>query len=169
MLKTPKILFRNPVLDVLGGGIQPQVLEEGVIQITHFSLDMMVWDRNAPEWYMGDPQFTNEGPSSSGVCDSPAQFLERFRETLKADERTFCMSFTHIAKDPTNKGQGGGWRWRKWGAYIGTREPQYEYLDDEDGFEDGVYVFHILQTDGPEKHFVWTSGELRDGPPRGVA
>ena len=30
---------------------------------------------------------------------------------------------------------GGGWRWHKWGEYIGKHNPQYEYLDHESGID----------------------------------
>lgn len=29
----------------------------------------------------------------------------------------------------------GGWRWHKWGEYIGKHTPQYEYLDHESGID----------------------------------
>lgn len=171
MLKTPDHLTQtldtsNPILAFLAGGgaRRERHIEEGVVEIGHFSLDMLVWGRNSPEYYMGYPEFAADGPQSYGVCDTPDQFLTKFRKLLQEDDRTFVIGFTHIAKDPTNRGQGGGWRWHKWGPYIGEGTPQFEYLDDEDGFEDGVYVFHILQTEGPEKHLDWSSGELRDGP-----
>jgi hypothetical protein len=85
-----------------------------------------------------------------GVCDTPQQFLELARDVLNKDPREFVISFCHIAKDPGNKNRGGGWRWHKWGPYIGTGMPQCEYLDDEDGFDDGVYVYHVHQVGGPE-------------------
>jgi hypothetical protein len=55
--------------------------------------------------------------------------------------------FTHVPKEPENAGRGGGWRWHKWGPYIGKGEPTTEYLDDEDGFADGVYVYHFYVVD----------------------
>lgn len=86
-----------------------------------------------------------------GVCDTPQQFIHRYRNLLEKDERTFVVSFGHIAKDPSNAGEGGGWRWHKWGGYIGDGCPQCEYLDDEEGFDDGVYVYHVYQVAGPIK------------------
>jgi len=152
MLKTPKAFINDPVLGFIakvGNRTKSTtVIEEGVVQIGHFSLDIMIWGRNAPEFYMGYPEIA--GIPAGGVCDSPQQFLDRFRKQLQDDKRTFVVSFTHIAKDPSNRGQGGGWRWHKWGEYIGTGKPEHEYLDDEEGFEDGVYVYGILQTDGPK-------------------
>jgi hypothetical protein len=75
-----------------------------------------------------------------GVCDSPDQFLERYHEALKKSPRTYCVAFMHIPK-PNN----WGWRWHKWGEYIGTGNPVCEYLDDEPGFPNGVYSFSIVE------------------------
>jgi len=38
----------------------------------------------------------------------------------------------------------GGWRWHKWGEYIGTQNPQMEYIHDEPEIEK-VYVYHIYE------------------------
>jgi hypothetical protein len=43
-----------------------------------------------------------------------------------------------------NQSHEGGWRWHKWGEYIGKYEPQYEYLYDEPEIEK-VYVYHIYE------------------------
>ena len=83
--------------------------------------------------------------SCYGVCDSPEQFIDRFKAALEQDPRTFVVSFAHIPKNPDNEGMGGGWRWHKWGPYIGDGKPQCEYLDDEEGFSDGVYIYHVFQ------------------------
>lgn len=152
MLKTPELGPGNPILSLIGHGAEPVVLEPGVILIDHWSLDLLIWGRNAPEMYMGYPWF-GEGVDDLwcyGVCDSPEQFLNRYRDKLRQDPRTFCIGFTHVAKDPSNKGKGGGWRWHKWGPYIGDGEPTTEYLDDEEGFAQGVFTYHIYQTDGPK-------------------
>jgi hypothetical protein len=82
---------------------------------------------------------------SYGVCDSPQQFIDKFNDDLEKDERQFVVGFAHILKNSSNAGEGGGWRWHKWGQYIGEGDPQCEYLDDEEGFEDGVYVYDIVQ------------------------
>ena len=36
----------------------------------------------------------------------------------------------------------GGWRWHKWGEYIGKHTPRYEYLDHETGI-DFVFVWEL--------------------------
>lgn len=77
-----------------------------------------------------------------GVVDSPQQFYERFGKQLEADPRMLCVLFTHVEKSSDPEAT-HGWRWHKWGVYYGTGTPTQEYLDDEDAFNDGVYVFHI--------------------------
>jgi len=159
MLKTPRTIptAANPILSIMcavGDRVAKDVpLETGFMEISHFSGDMMVWGRNAPEFYMGHPDIGDicEGIDCYGVCDSPKQFIDRYAAALAADpERTFFCTFTHVAKEPSNRGRGGGWRWHKWGNYIGDGQPECEYLDDEDGFENGIYVYHVLQIAGPE-------------------
>jgi hypothetical protein len=80
-----------------------------------------------------------------GVCDTPQQFIDRYGEALEAHEANYVVGFAHVRKNPEDAGKGGGWRWHKWGDYIGTREHRCEYLDDEDGFEAGVYLFKVVR------------------------
>lgn len=150
MLKTPSRFSHSPTLAILamvrGTSDQPKILKEGYVQIGHFSSDILLYGRN------GDWDFEVEGVPTYGVCDSPEQFVEKFHATLEADPRNICVFFTHIPKEPHNNGKGGGWRWHKWGEYVGDGEPTTEYLDDEAGFEIGVYVFHVHDIDWtPEK------------------
>lgn len=84
---------------------------------------------------------------SVGVVDHPEQFAKLFGLHLHALTQPLTVLFTHVAKDSANAGQGGGWRWHKWGVYWGTGTPQAEYLDDEAAFVDGVYCFHIYRVD----------------------
>ena len=37
-----------------------------------------------------------------------------------------------------------GWRWHKWGPYIGTQDPQCEYLADEPEIKE-VFVYRFIQ------------------------
>lgn len=37
-----------------------------------------------------------------------------------------------------------GWRWCKWGEYIGDYTPDHEYLYDEEGIEE-VFVYQIIR------------------------
>ena len=46
----------------------------------------------------------------------------------------FILLLTPIINNH-DKSSWGGWRWHKWGEYIGKHNPQYEYLDHEDGID----------------------------------
>lgn len=154
-LKQDKSLS-NPVIScILGHMTQgdnfkgPKQIELGCYQITHHSGDMIIWGSNAPKLEYGYPEFEGE-LSCYGVCDTPKQFYEDFGDRLTNDPRPLTVFFTHIKKYPENKGQGGGWRWHKWGPYVGYGIPTCEYLDDEELFENGVYTYHIYQVGEPE-------------------
>lgn len=78
-----------------------------------------------------------------GVCDSPEQFLEKFGDKLREDQNfEYAVGITCVRKD--DQPQSGGWRWHKWGGYIGKHTPQYEYLYDEDGIDE-VHTFSVLR------------------------
>jgi len=78
--------------------------------------------------------------SSYGVCDSVEQFLAsdiyKFYNELPYE---FVASLVEVKKSDQ---ENDGWRWHKWGPYIGTYEKQHEYLRDEEGIE-SVFCFHI--------------------------
>ena len=118
-------------------------IADGYYKTTHFNSEMIAFGQ---QHSLSDeqlyPEFEN-GPATYGVVDSPEQFDADFGQQMRDDARELAVFFTHIRKDPSNRGQGGGWRWRKWGEYLGHGTPQYEYLDDEEGFNNGVWVYHI--------------------------
>lgn len=67
---------------------------------------------------------------------------------LKNSDKKFAIFFTKMEQDLENKGKGGGWRWHKWGQYIGKHNIQCEYLDDEDLSDinqDYILCFHIYE------------------------
>jgi hypothetical protein len=80
-------------------------------------------------------------PSEYGVCDYPQQLIEQF-PILTTDSRRFIVIFTPIYK--ADQSEEGGWRWHKWGPYIGTQNPQHEYIADEPDI-DMVYVYQIME------------------------
>ena len=88
--------------------------------------------------------FTNYKYSSFcsyGVCDSYEQILEQCPEIVNS-ERKFVITLAEICKD--DQPDEGGWRWCKWGEYIGVHEPQCEYLYDEPVVEK-VFCYHIYE------------------------
>lgn len=80
-----------------------------------------------------------------GVADSVEQIKEYFKEEIEDTEKKYFISLTPVFQDKENEGNGGGWRWHKWGEYIGKLNPKYEYLDDEDFGPDFKHVlcFHL--------------------------
>lgn len=102
------------------------------------------WDVVAQSLDLFAPDFKK---SSYGVADSVEQIKSYYAEEIETKERKFFISMTPVYQDKNNKGKGGGWRWHKWGPYIGNLNPKCEYLDDED-FGDGfeyVIVFQIYE------------------------
>lgn len=80
-----------------------------------------------------------EGISPYGVADNVAQIKEYAKDILASDNPV-VISVTEMKK--TQQPEEDGWRWEKWGQYIGTQNPQCDYLHDEPNI-DSVYVFHV--------------------------
>lgn len=89
----------------------------------------------------------NQWVNCYGVCDSPQQFIDKFGKRLEADPRQFVICFTRVRK--ADQYEHGGWRWHKWGPYVGKGRPTTEYLYDEPKFEE-VYCYHIYHVEEGE-------------------
>lgn len=90
--------------------------------------------------YENDPDYIKTDLSGYGVADTIEQIKEYYKELIDDPNRKYAIEITPVFQDKENKGKGGGWRWHKWGPYIGTLNPQWEYIDDEDFGEDFKYV-----------------------------
>lgn len=138
MLRTDSnALILDPILGMIGqangNNFIPEVLEEGVILIPHFSGGHYL--QGYKDWI--DDLSINE----YGVCDNYMQILEKCPE-IQDPKRQFIITLTPVKRK--NQPSSGGWRWHKWGQYIGTKTPEYEYLYDEYGIEE-VFVYHIYE------------------------
>lgn len=78
--------------------------------------------------------------SQYGVADNIEQIKEFYKKQIKDKKSKFVISVTPVYQDKENKGKCDGWRWHKWGEYIGKLNPQHEYLDDEDFGDEFKYV-----------------------------
>jgi len=79
-----------------------------------------------------------------GVADSVEQVEEIFFEKLKKSSRVFWVEYNHIYKN--DQPSEGGWRWHKWGEYIGKQTPKCEHIYDEEGIDHVVcYHFHEIR------------------------
>ena len=75
---------------------------------------------------------------SYGLSDNASQVIKYYNE-MKAKGR---FPGNHIiVMSPMGK---GGWRWHKWGTYIGKFEQRCEYFCDEEGIEN-VWQFDIVR------------------------
>jgi hypothetical protein len=127
------MLKSNPI-------IQELELQEGVY-LSYYSFQLHALEgRNSG--YSRDPEFlTNDAAWYYGVCDGIENLLE-FIPELTSTEREFVVLLHKIAKK--NQPNEGGWRWHKWGDYIGTQTPTTEYIYDEPEIE-VVYCYHIYE------------------------
>lgn len=111
-------------------------LQQGVYEVCHFGSSSFPGP--------GYEEYADLGEHNSyGVCDDAANLLEKMT-VLQDPSRQFVVTLTEVKRDLSNKGQGDGWRWHKWGPYIGKRTPTTEYLDDEPEIE-RVYVYHVYE------------------------
>lgn len=111
----------------------PKMLVEGVFQLPPFNFTGSI---HFPEF--DDAEI---GRSEYGVADSVEQIVSHYPE-VNNPNREFIITVTEVRRE--DQPSKDGWRWHKWGSYIGTHEPQCEYLYDEQGI-DQVLVYHILE------------------------
>lgn len=79
-----------------------------------------------------------------GVCDDFDQPVRKWK--LDTCKEPVFITFTEIRRD--EQPESGGWRWHKWGPYIGEQKTNgCEYLYDEPHIE-RVYVFHVYMLNG---------------------
>lgn len=101
----------------------------------------MMYEKNKKE---GETQldyfFRKKYLQMHGVADNIEQIKEFYKKQIKDKKNKYAIAVTPVYQDKENKFKGGGWRWHKWGKYIGKLNPQCEYLDDEDFGDDFEYV-----------------------------
>lgn len=82
-----------------------------------------------------------------GVADNASQVLDYYDSLCKdhpdyVKDKEFIIILTPIFRD--SQPSAGGWRWHKWGPYLGKFESRCEYLHDEKGI-DFVLCFKIVE------------------------
>lgn len=95
-----------------------------------------------PGYWYEFPRIEDDRIPSYGVCDSPTQFMNKIGKVLDQLPDEYVVGFTEVSKN--EQPSEGGWRWHKWGPYIGEQDPQCEYLYNEPSI-DKVFVFEILK------------------------
>ena len=126
-------------------GIAPQRIGRGLYVNCGFNFHNAIADQSFDDLYNFDDEDESEadiGVPSYGVADSVEQFIEKFGKKLEESPNEYCVGFTEVKR--ADQPKEGGWRWHKWGEYIGTKEPQYEYLHDEPEIE-SVVTFSVMR------------------------
>lgn len=76
--------------------------------------------------------------------DSTHDFFTRGKRLYKylteRPDAVYFIRFTPIFNH--HNGATGGWRWHKWGTYLGKHTPECEYLDEETNI-DYVLIWHL--------------------------
>lgn len=156
------------VFAVVGANVNPPRLQKGIYTETGYNFRNLVGDQADNDFWSldipkddfiksfgkhyiaklqkdGDLWFDEEKNSYSmgagGVVDTPEQFVNKIAPMLEAHPRKMAVGLTVVlrAEQPFS----GGWRWHKWGTYLGTKDPQTEYLHDEPVI-DRVCCFSII-------------------------
>lgn len=81
-----------------------------------------------------------EHTSDYGVADNITQIKKHFKKYINDKNEKYIIAINPIFQHKEHAGEGDGWRWHKWGPYIGKLNPQCEYLDDEEFGDDFQYV-----------------------------
>lgn len=135
LIEEPRALASDLILSLissLNGGSRGSRERQGVYEIGHFGGSHFLAD------YEHYPEVSH-GPY--GVADNVDQIIAANPE-LNDPKRQFVVTFTKVRK--ADQSPDGGWRWHKWGEYIGTKSPTQEYLYDEPDIDE-VLVFHIYE------------------------
>lgn len=125
----------NPLFPGSSKGSLEKHLATGVYEINHFGSSR--WPEGRKRDEDGYELF-----GEYGVCDNYQQILKHHPE-ISDPNRKFVIALTKIVK--SEQPSDGGWRWHKWGEYIGELNPRYEYIYNEDNTIQFVYCYHIYE------------------------
>lgn len=123
----------NVILNILANGKEGKHIQQGIYEIGHYGCSDFLSNY--------DEYSQNLSINCYGVCDDYNQILEQCPE-LNDVNREFTITITPVLK--SEQSSSGGWRWHKWGPYIGNQIPTCEYLFDESNI-DKIYVYHIYE------------------------
>lgn len=127
------------IMDMLGGSVPISSPKQGYF-VGPLNMEKLLGGIEVAESWRSGVEIGSY-PSTSYVDDSPEAFIEKYHDVLMKDERTFAVFFAPIVR--ADQDPSGGWRWHKWGEYLGAHDPQHEYLYDEEDIEQ-VYIVHLL-------------------------
>lgn len=88
-----------------------------------------------------------------GVCDDVDQVVAYYAQQIADSKRAYVIGMMPVRKADQTE---GGWRWHKWGQYIGRHTITQEYLYDEPVVEQ-VHCFHLVELLNQEYWKEWVS------------
>lgn len=121
----------SPELSMLVGDVTPKQVTTGVYSDAGFNtrrLSSQIDERDYDSCFYG-------------VADNYAQIIEKFPE-ITAEGTKYVITYQRLNKD--EQSPDGGWRWTKWGEYIGDQDPQHDYLYWEPEIE-SIIVFNVFK------------------------
>jgi len=127
----------DPLIDVLAGGRNTTRIEQGIYECGHFNF---VFEFRRQDFDLDYPGFEDPEFNCYGVCDSLENLKEHLPKEVTEGPEAYVISLVKVAKK--DQSPEGGWRWHKWGPYIGKQKPQCEYLYDEPSIDE-VYCYHV--------------------------
>lgn len=126
--------MRDPITAILAGpGYVPVHWAKGVYE-THFNFEHDIRSLVTEKYPTGIR-------SAYGVCDYWQQIIAH-EPGITSNPEPYIISLTRIRKQV--QPESGGWRWHKWGQYIGEKTPTTEYLYDEPEIDE-VFVYHVYE------------------------
>lgn len=138
-------LSRNPSISMLTGA-EPKCIEEGIYIDCGFNFENFLQDLSFEAKFPDLDDYsgggTEEWLGSYGVVDDIDNFKQVYKELIECKHRVFAVGFTEVKKEDQEE---YGWRWHKWGGYYGCKDPQCEYLKDEDDSIQSVMTFSIVE------------------------
>lgn len=143
LLDLPTHLPTDPILTILADGEEITRVAKG-IYLGPLNSQLRFEHLIKDEWPDFEVQDGSVADCPYGVCDYPGQVLVHAPQLMDS-ERKFVLLHTRVWK--FDQPSSGGWRWHKWGPYIGVFEPTTEYLYDEPEIEE-VFGYHVYEMKG---------------------
>ena len=94
------------------------------------------WDR----WH----EWLDSRTEEYGVADNLQQVLAHFDAEIQDREHRYVLEMSEVVR--ADQPEHGGWRWHKWGTYIGAYDITTEYLYDDPTI-DRVWCFSIHEVE----------------------
>lgn len=106
-------------------------------KVTHPAYSF-IFDESYPKQYKDNYMF-----DEYGVCDNAEQVMQHYKFLADDPHNNYFIALTPISKE--HQPASGGWRWHKWGSYIGTQKRTgCEYLYNEPNI-DLVFTYHVYK------------------------